>query len=190
MKDSEEEADVLALKAAKTFREALVKDQVLPPLKEPEEPQEKESKVLGVHWFSNRECWRVRILVPRGSELLKSKGKKLRVNGRQVICSAGKGRYHLFGGEFKKKSEAEREALKLIEKHDLGRRVKIVPMKSQLFRSPFTATGVSWNCFRQRYHGQYKGQNLYVKPKDHSEKELQKSLKKVLAWRKKLSKAQ
>ena len=163
---SEEDAEAAALDAAKTFQEELVKQGIL---KEPKQVDPKfTSEVLGVNWDKKNKKWRV---------VLHTTGKK-----------------SIWGGCFTEKAAAEAKALELAKEHGLERRVKAVGKLSELpiFEPKVPYPNVKWNQLRQGWHAQCKvdgaKRHLLVKPKDHSEAELEASFKKVVAWKKKREK--
>ena len=163
---SEAQADAAALEAAKAFRAELVEKGIL------SEPRQKDpnftSEVPGVKWHKNYKKWEVRI----------------RPN-------SGKG---IFGGYFTEKAAAEAKALLLTEKAHLQRRVKPVVTLSELpvFHPKVPHTGVNWSHAEQQWHACCKvggsTRNLRVKPKDHSEAELERSFQVAVAWKKKQEK--
>ena len=136
------------------------------------EPRQKDpnftSEVPGVKWHKNCKKWEVRI----------------RPN-------SGKG---IFGGYFTEKAAAEAKALELWEKDGLQRRVKPVATLSELpvFHPKVPHTGVTWSHAEQQWHAKStvggSTQNLRVKPKDHSEAELERSFQVAVAWKKKQEK--
>ena len=163
---SEAEAEAAALEAAKAFRSELLKQGIL---KEPKPVDPNfTSDVIGVNWDKKKKKWQVRV---------NQTGKK---------C--------LFGGLFTEKAAAEAKALELAKEHGLERRVKGVGAFSELpiFKPKVPYPGVHWNQGEQQWHAQciVKGanRNFRVKPKDHSEAELEASFEKAVAWRKKQEK--
>ena len=163
---TEAEADAAALEAAKAFRAELVKQGVLQEPK-PVDPNFT-SEVPGVTWRKARKKWQVR---------LNPKGKK-------SVC----------GGCFTDKAAAESKALELAKLHGLDRKVTAVGCLSQLpiFEAKVPYPGVTWRQSEQQWHAQCTlngvNRNFRVKPKDHSEAELQASHKKAVAWKKKQEK--
>ena len=164
---SEAQADAAALEAAKAFRAELVEKGIL------SEPRQKDpnftSEVPGVKWNKRKQKWEVQIH-PKG----------------------GKKRIH--GGVFTEKAAAEAKALELQEKAGLQRQVKPVAMLSELpvFHPKMPYPGVSWERRSQQWHAQCKvagaNRNFCVKPKDHSEAELERSFQVAMAWKRKQEK--
>ncbi|CAL1159168.1 unnamed protein product, partial [Cladocopium goreaui] len=164
---SEAQADAAALEAAKAFRAELVEKGILSEPK-PRDPNFT-SEVLGVRWQKNQQKWRVEI-TPKG-------GKK-----------------KIHGGVFTEKAAAEAKALELVEKAGLQRQVKPVATLSELpvFHPKVPYPGVTWEQRSQQWHAQCQvaGANRHfrVKPKDHSEAELERSFQVAVAWRRKQEK--
>ena len=164
---SEAQADAAALEAAKAFRAELVEKGILSEPK-PRDPNFT-SDVPGVKWDQNRQKWKVEIN-------LKSDQKKI------------------YGGYFTEKAAAEAKALELWEKAGLQRQVKPVAMLSELlvFHPKVPYPGVNWSQAEQQWHaGCNVGgaqRNFRVRPKDHSEAELERSFQVAVAWRKKQEK--
>ena len=164
---SEEQADAAALEAAKAFRSDLVKQGIL---KEPK-PVDLNftSEVIGVSWNKQKKRWIVR----------------LQPTGKKTIG----------GGNFTEKAAAEAKALELAKEHGLERKVKAVSHFSErfaglpIFKPKVPYPGVNWSQSRQQWHAQCKvnGAHLHfrVRPKDHSEAELEASFQKAVAWKKK-----
>ena len=165
---SEAEADAAALEAAKAFRAELVHKGVL------KEPKERDpnftSDVPGVGWRKHENKWYVEISLKQSDpkEPLK----------------------RIFGGRFTEKAAAEAEALRLRELHGLQREVKAVSTLSALpvFEPKVPHAGVKWEQAEQQWHARcdYGGvhRHFRVKPKDHSEAELERSFQVAVAWRK------
>ena len=155
---SKAEADAAALEAAKAFRTKLVEKGIL------REPRLKDpnftSEVLGVCCNKKAEKWRVQVAL----------------NSR------------------KRMTTAEGKALELREKHGLRRQVKPVPTLANLpvFHPKLPYPGVVWNLREQQWHAQCQVGGAHgmfrVKPKDHSEAELERSFKVAVAWKKKQEK--
>ena len=164
---SEAEADATALEAAKAFRSELVKKGILKEPK-PVDPHFT-SEVPGVKWAKASKKWQV-VLYPTG------KKKKIQ------------------GGYFTEKAAAEAKALQLAKEHGLERRVKAVRSFSELpiFKPKVPYPGVTWREAEQQWHAtcNVNGvlRNSRVKPKDHSEAELEASFQKAVAWKKKQEK--
>ena len=164
---SEAQADTAALEAAKAFRAELVEKGIL------SEPKQKDpnftSEVLGVKWHKRKQKWHV-----------------------EITPKSGKKRIH--GGVFTEKAAAETKALELVEKAGLQRQVKPVATLSELpvFHPKVPYRGVSWEQRSQQWHAQCQvagaNRNFYVKPKDHSEAELERSFQVAVAWKKKQEK--
>jgi len=163
---SEAEADAAALEVAKIFRAELVEKGILrePRLKDPEFT----SEVLGVSWGKKEKRWKV----------------LLYTNKRKRIS----------GGFFTEKAAAEAKARELREKHGLQLQVKPVPTLANLpvFRAKVPYPGVKWSVREQQWHAQCQVGGAHgmfrVKPKDHSEAELERSFKVAVAWKKKQEK--
>ena len=163
---SEAEADAAALEVAKIFRAELVEKGILrePRLKDPEFT----SEVLGVSWGKKEKRWKV----------------LLYTNKRKRIS----------GGFFTEKAAAEAKARELREKHGLQLQVKPVPTLANLpvFRAKVPYPGVKWSVREQQWHAQCQvggaHRKFRVKPKDHSEAELERSFKVAVAWKKKQEK--
>eukprot|EP00913_Durusdinium_trenchii_P000944 g873.t1 len=168
---TETEADVAALEAAKAFRAELVKQGVL------EEPKPVDpnftSEVPGVSWNKRSKKWRVE-LAPKKA----TKGPAKQIHG----------------GRFTEKAAAESKALELAKLHGLERKVMAVGRFSELpiFEAKVPYPGVTWERRSQKWRAQCringKNQHFHVKPKDHSEAELEASHKKAVVWRKKQEK--
>ena len=162
---SEAQADAAALAAAKAFRAELVEKGIL------SEPRQKDpnftSEVPGVSWYKNYKKWVV---------LIRPKG------GKKVI----------HGGYFTEKAAAEAKALELREKDGLQRRVKPVATLSELpvFHPKVPYRGVKWDVGEQLWHARFRAENGHfrVRPKDHSEAELERSFPVAVAWKKKQEK--
>ena len=169
---SEAEADAAALEAAKAFHAELVRKGIL------EEPKERDpnftSDVPGVGWHQKHRKWQVRI------SLKKSNPKE-----RQKLIQ---------GGLFTEKAAAEAEAWRLQELHGLEREVKAVSTLSALpvFEPKVPYAGVTWSQAEQQWHAQCTiggvKRHFRVKPKDHSEAELERSFQVAVAWRKRQEK--
>ena len=169
---SEAEADAAALEAAKTFHAELVEKGILrePRLKDPEFT----SEVLGVCMVKeSQKRWEVQV----------SPNKRNRI----------------WGGRFTEKAAAEAKARELREKHGLQLQVKPVPTLANryaglpVFRPKVPYPGVKWNVREQQWHAQVPSwwspwRKFRVKPKDHSEAELERSFKVAVAWKKKQEK--
>eukprot|EP00435_Cladocopium_sp_Y103_P069308 s1156_g33.t1 len=167
---SEAQADAAALEAAKAFRAELVEKGLLsePKLRDPNFT----SEVPGVAWDKTSGKWRVRV---------RSKG------GQKVIQD-------IQGGCFTEKAAAEAKALWLMEKAGLQRRLKPVATLSELavFHPKVPYPRVNWNQAEQQWHAKCdvggSTRHLRVRPKDHSEAELERSFQVAVAWRKKQEK--
>eukprot|EP00438_Fugacium_kawagutii_P009657 Skav215006 [mRNA] locus=scaffold508:1265116:1265847:- [translate_table: standard] len=164
---SEAEAEAAALEAAKAFRGELVQHGVLSEPK-PQDP-DFTSEVPGVAWNKQMQKWHVR------------------------ICQKG-GKKRIHGGCFTEKAVAEAKALELREQHGLERRVTPVSTLAELpvFSPKVPYPGVSWHQGAQQWraNGRVAGAHRFVgvRPKDHSEEELERSFQDALAWRKKQEK--
>mmetsp|Transcript_68803 Transcript_68803/g.112873 ORF Transcript_68803/g.112873 Transcript_68803/m.112873 type:complete len:398 (+) Transcript_68803:54-1247(+) len=167
---SEAEADAAALEAAKAFHAELVEKGILgePKLKDPEFT----SEVTGVSWSKSYRKWLVQRTL--------NKGKRIH------------------GGYFTEKAAAEAKALELQEKHGLQLQLKPVPTLANryaglpVFQPKVPYPGVWWTVREQKWHAQCRVggacRNFRVKPKDHSEAELERSFKVAVKWRKKQEK--
>ena len=167
---TEVEADAAALEAATAFRTELVEKGILsePKLKDPEFT----SEVLGVSWSKSRKKWEVQV----------SPNKSKRIHG----------------GCFTEKAAAEAKALELREKHGLQLQVKPVPALANryaglpVFHPKVPYPGVAWHLQNQRWRATCRVggacRHFGVRPKDHSEAELERSFKVAVAWRKKQEK--
>ena len=164
---SEAQADAAALEAAKAFRAELVEKGILREPK-PRDPNFT-SEVPGVKWYKIHQKWRVRIC-PGG--------------GKKIIS----------GGYFTEKAAAEAKALLLMEKAGLQRQVKPVATLLELpvFLPKVPYAGVNWSQAEQQWHAKCNvggaQRNFRVRPKDHSEAELERSFQVAVAWRKKQEK--
>ena len=166
---AEAEADAAALEAAKAFRTELVEKGILRDsrLKDPNFT----SEVPGVRWDKKAEKWRVYI---------------------------GKSNKVIYGGCFTEKAAAEAKALELREKHGLQLQVKPVPTLANryaglpVFHPKVPYPGVTWDLQIQKWHATcHVGgvrRNFRVRPKDHSEADLERSFKEAVAWKKKQEK--
>ena len=164
---SEAEADAAALEAAKAFHAELVRKGIL------KEPQERDpnftSDVPGVLWKKREKKWEVNIPLRRSNK-------------------------RIYGGYFTEKAAAEAEALRLQELHGLQREVKAVSTLSAMpvFEPKVPYSGVSWNQGEQQWHATCSvggvQRNFRVKPKDHSEAELERSFQVAVAWKKRQEK--
>ena len=169
---SEAEADAAALEAAKAFHAELVRKGIL------QEPKERDpnftSDVPGVAWKKQGKKWRVRISLKHINP--KEPGKII------------------WGGYFTEKAAAEAEAWRLQELHGLQREVKAVSTLSALpvFEPKVPYCGVKWNHGEQQWHAQCRvcgvKRQFRLKPKDHSEAELERSFQVAVAWRKRQEK--
>ena len=169
---NEAEADAAALEAAKAFHAELVRKGILekPKVRDPDFT----SDVPGVAWSKGKKKWRVQITL-----------KKSNPKEPQKLIQ---------GGYFTEKVAAEAEALRLQELHGLQRQVKAVSTLSALpvFRPKVPYRRVNWNQGEQQWHATCSvggaQRNFRVKPKDHSEAELERSFQVAVAWRKRQEK--
>ena len=173
---SEAEADAAALEAAKAFRAELVRKGIL------QEPKEQDlnftSDVPGVRWSKQSKKWRVQISLKQNNPKERSK--------------------LIEGGYFTEKAAAEAEALRLQELHGLQREVKAVSTLETryaglpVFHPKVPYSRVSWNRAEQQWHAKCNvsglTRNFRVKPKDHSEVELERSFQVAVAWKKRQEK--
>ncbi|CAE7813923.1 ADARB1 [Symbiodinium sp. CCMP2456] len=161
---SEAEADEAALQEAKAFRQELVR---LGKLKPPKTVTEKDSgsTVRGICYDKSSGAFRVRITDP-------STNKKVH------------------GGYFKVKEEAEARARELAK--ELGLQEELVPVKPLSELPNFEPLGpqknIKWNLGEQAWKAQCnvsgRKRCMRFRPKDFSAKELEKSWKQAVAWRK------
>ena len=149
----EASADSAALQAATEFRSELVKDGLLT------EPKSGEfiSAVPGVHWNKAKKKWVVQI---------RTKAKK-------------------FIAFFVSKAEAERKAKQVTKR---PRRIVGKMQDMPKFEPKTPCPGVTWNTKAQCWHAQVRDENslnkaFRVKPKDHSEVELDRSFNQAVEWR-------
>ena len=173
---SEAEADAAALQAAKAFHAELVRKGILekPKVRDPDFT----SDVPGVAWSKESKKWRVRI--------------SLKKSNRKEPQKA------IFGGYFTEKVADEAEALRLREVHGLQREVKAVSTLETryaglpMFHPKVPYAGVHWEQSKQKWHAQCKvggvNRNFRLKPKDHSEAELERSFQVAVAWKKRQEK--
>eukprot|EP00435_Cladocopium_sp_Y103_P050047 s1289_g15.t1 len=166
---TEAEADAAALAAAKAFRAELVEKGILrePRLKDPNVT----SEVPGVAWDKRKDKWKVR--VPNKTK-------------------------PIYGGYFTEKAAAEAKAVELREKHGLQLQVKPVPTLANryaglpVFHPKVPCPGVRWSVQMQKWHAQCcvggAKKHFKMKPKDHSEAELERSFKAAVRWKKKQEK--
>jgi hypothetical protein len=121
--------------------------------------------VLGVCWSKSHKKWEVQV----------SPNKRNRI----------------WGGRFTEKAAAEAKARELREKHGLQLQVKPVPTLANLpvFRPKVPYPGVKWNVREQQWRARCQvggaQRHFRVKPKDHSEVELERSFNAAVRWRKK-----
>ena len=169
---SQAEADAAALEAAKALHAELVHKGIL------QEPKERDpnftSDVPGVRWSKKSKKWRVEISLKRSNP--KETRKKVS------------------GGYFTEKLAAQAEALRLRELHGVKREVKAVSTLSSLpvFEPKVPYGRVKWNQGEQQWHAKCNVSgltcNFRVKPKDHSEAELERSFQVAVAWKKRQEK--
>ena len=160
---SEDEAVEAALREAKAHREELVRKGILKPPKALQPEQGKHSTVRGVYMKHRQWC----------AKLLHPSTKKW-----------------VHGGYFATQEEAESKARELAK--ELGIKEEIVPVKkvSELkhFEPLGPQPGVKWSlgeqCWRGKCEVNGKTRDMRFRPKDFSEKELEKAWKQAVAWRK------
>ena len=169
---NEAEADAGALKAAKAFHAELVHKGII---KEPKEQDPNfTSDVPGVLWSKKSKKWRVQISLKRSNP--------------------NETRKKVSGGHFMEKAAAEAEALRLQELHGVKREVKAVSTLSALpvFEPKVPYRGVNWNQAEQQWRATCRvgglQRDVRIKPKDHSEAELERSFQVAVAWRKRQEK--
>eukprot|EP00438_Fugacium_kawagutii_P016497 Skav221153 [mRNA] locus=scaffold2925:197297:198467:+ [translate_table: standard] len=161
------QADAAALEAAKAFRTELVQQGVLSEPK-PQDP-DLTSEVPGVAWHKQVQKWQVQIWQKGGKKTIQ-------------------------GGYFTEKAAAEAKALELREQHGLERQVKAVSTLAELpiFHPKVPYPGVSWHQGAQQWLAQCRvagaNRSFPIRPKDHSEKELERTFKKAVNWKKKQEK--
>ena len=168
---SEAQADAAALEAAMAFRAELVEKGILSEPK-PRDPNFT-SEVPGVKWKQELKKWRVDI---------SRRGSKEKI----------------YGGSFIEKAAAEAKALELREKHGLQRQVKpLATLRNRyvglpVFHPKVPYARVNWSQAEQQWHAKSTvggaTQNFRVRPKDHSEAELERSFQVAVAWKKKQEK--
>eukprot|EP00435_Cladocopium_sp_Y103_P069913 s1156_g34.t1 len=164
---SESQADAAALDAAKAFRAELVEKGILSEPK-PRDPNFT-SEVPGVSWKKRAQKWQV-----------------------QITPKDGKKRIH--SGYFTEKAAAEAQAMRLQEKDGLQRWVKPVATLAELpvFHPKMPYPGVTWSQAEQQWRAKCMvggaTRDFRVKPKDHSEAELERSFQVSVAWKKKQEK--
>eukprot|EP00435_Cladocopium_sp_Y103_P027052 s4743_g6.t1 len=164
---SEAQADAAALEAAKAFRAELVEKGILsePKLRDPNFT----SEVLGVKWDQKSKKWRVEIRLEKNRKFIQ-------------------------GGYFTEKAAAEAKALRLQEKDGLQHQVRPVAALSELpvFHPKVPYPRVNWSQAEQQWHACCivggSTRSFRVRPKDHSEAELDRSFQVAVAWRKKQEK--
>eukprot|EP00438_Fugacium_kawagutii_P016104 Skav235793 [mRNA] locus=scaffold1267:61483:63575:+ [translate_table: standard] len=168
---SEADADAAALEAAKAFRADLVQQGILSEPK-PHDP-DFTSEVPGVAWCKRDQKWQVEICQKKGKTLIR-------------------------GGYFTEKAAAEAKALELREQHGLQRQVRPVSTLAEhladlaelpVFCPKVPYPGVTWEQKRQKWHAQCRVggvlRNFRIRPKDHSEEELEGTFQEAVAWKKK-----
>ena len=159
---SEEEAVAAALREAKAHREELVRKGLLKTTK-PQQPRQ--TTVRGLKYNKTSKAWRVQLRDPITKKLV-------------------------HGGQSPIQEEAELKARELAK--ELGLHEEVVPVKklSELKHvEPLgSQPGVKWNldeqCWRATYKVAGKQSQMRFRPKDFSEKELEKARKQAVAWRK------
>ena len=173
---SEAEADAAALEAAKAFHAELVRKGIL------EKPKERDpnftSDVPGVAWHKFKKGWEVLISLKQSNP--KEPQKKI------------------WGGRFTEKAAAEAEALRLRELHGLQRQVKAVSTLETryaglpVFEPKVPYRGVNWEQGEQQWHATCSVggvlRHFRLRPKDHSEAELERSFQVAVAWKKRQEK--
>ena len=165
---SENEAVEAALREAKAHREELVRKGVLKPPKAVKPEQGKHSTVKGVYYYKPNQQWRAKLVDP---------------STKKVV----------HGGRFANQEEAESKARELAKElgiKDIENRVVPVKHLSELkhFEPLGPQPGVRWSLGEQCWHAccAVKGRtrHLRCRPKDFSEKEVEKAWKQAVAWRK------
>eukprot|EP00435_Cladocopium_sp_Y103_P060998 s1156_g22.t1 len=100
----------------------------------------------------------------------------------------------IYGGVFTEKAAAEAKALELQEKDGLQRQVRPVAALANryaglpVFHPKVPYPGVTWEQRSQQWRACCRGRDFYIRPKDHSEAELERSFKVAVAWKKKQEK--
>ncbi|CAE7216367.1 unnamed protein product [Symbiodinium natans] len=166
---SEDEAVAAALAEAKAHREELVRQRKLKPPK-PVTAKASGSRVRGIHCQANGN-FQVQIVNPS------TKTRK---------C----------GGAFKTLAEAETKAREMAKKFGLQAEGVVVPVErlSELprFEPLGPEKGVRWRAGEKAWHAQciVRGQNMHMRcrPKDFTEKEVEKAWKQAVAWKKRQKK--
>ncbi|CAE7259273.1 unnamed protein product, partial [Symbiodinium sp. KB8] len=161
---SEAEAEEAALEEAKAFRGELVRQGKLKPPK-PVTEKASGSVVRGIKYDKRRGHYQVRITDPSAQKLV-------------------------HGGMFKVKEEAEARARELAKELGLQEEVVSVKPLSELphFEPLGPQKGIYWNRGEQAWHACCavggKSRHMRFRPKDFSAKEVEKSWKQAVAWRK------
>ena len=167
---SEDEAVEAALREAKAHREELVRKGVLqPPKTKAVNPEQgKPSTVRGAYFDKDAQKWRVKLVDPTTKK-------------RHQTC--------FFATQEEAESKARELAKELGIKEVEG---KVIPVKhlSELkhFEPLGPQPGVWWSLGEQCWHARCtvagKHRHLRCRPKDFSEKEVEKAWKQAVAWRK------
>ena len=165
---SEDEAVEAALREAKAHREELVRKGVLKPPKAVKPQHPSQATVKGLKYNKTSKTWQVQLTDPITKKLV-------------------------HGGRFVTQEEAESKARELAK--ELGIKDiehKVVPVKrlSELkhFEPLGPQPGVKWSLGEQCWHAQCpvvgKNRHLRCRPRDFSDKEVEKAWKQAVAWRK------
>ena len=162
---SEDEAVEAALREAKAHHEELVRKGALKPPKAVKPQHPSQATVKGLKYNKTSKTWRVQLTHPITKKLV-------------------------HGGQSHIKEEAESKALELAK--ELGIKEVVVPVKhlSELKHlEPLgPRPGVKWSLGEQCWHAQCpvvgKNRHLRCRPRDFSDKEVEKAWKQAVAWRK------
>ncbi|CAE7814300.1 unnamed protein product [Symbiodinium sp. CCMP2456] len=159
---AEAEAVEAALQEAKAFHEELVRQGKLKPPK-PVTEKASGSKVRGIKYDKKNGTFRVQMTDPSTKQ-------------------------SVHGGMFKVREEAEARARELAKELGLESEGGVVPVKplSEIphFEPLGPQKGIKWVPGEQAWHARYQGKHMRFRPKDFSAKEVEKSWKQAVAWRK------
>ena len=183
----EEEADLAALEAAETFRAELVKQGILKEPKPMLKPKESKSKELKPKELKPKEL-KPKEVKPK--EVKRKEMKPMHPNTNEVPGVSWDQKpqkrplqQRIWFG-FTEKAVEVLEPIEHLERQDVVSSEEL-PIFTPKVRYP----GVKWNRHEQQWHARCTvnnaTQHFLVKPKDHSEAELEASFEKAVAWRKK-----